>query len=209
MSILKYIFTPCSPTFFVRYVFGLNTFLAGFLSRAPAVFSSNFADLDSLIIIQQMFFGKYLIDYLESCLDELVHESDNQCKIDGKTNYEKQPMNNQSKNRHQAAMLGMATASGQRGYNQRDGPAQMMSGYGDGNINMPRPPTSRQNFDGPRDGGQRYRSNGQRSDFAPYTMRPPPPMHMQDSNFPMHRMNYGPPPPPPPYGPPPPHFRQW
>lgn len=65
----------------------------------------------------------------------------------------------------------------------------------------------------PQQRGPRYRSNNHR-DFS-YLMRPP---HMQDGNFPMHRMNFGPPPPPPPsyrsdgnaYGPPPPHFRnQW
>lgn len=89
------------------------------------------------------------------------------------------------------------------GGNYQDGPRMPFDG-------PPGPPP-------PGRGGPRYRPNNHR-DFS-YQMRPP---HMQDSNFPMHRMNFGPPPPPPPpyphrgngdggYGPPPPHFRggQW
>lgn len=95
-------------------------------------------------------------------------------------------------------------------YQQRDNMDNGNGGYQD------QGPPPRMQFDGPPGGprGPRFRPNGHR-DFAPYPMRPP---HMQDVNFPMHRMNFGPPPPPPPpyphrgdYGPPPPHFRggQW
>lgn len=49
---------------------------------------------------------------------------------------------------------------------------------------------------GPSRAPLRFHSNNNRNDFS-HSLRPPP-QHIQDANFPIHRMNFGPPPPPPP-----------